>query len=69
MLNGINLRLETERLILRSMLATDIDALHLIFTDPNVMTSFGGELLNHDQMQRWHRISIISVNTVMVCSP
>lgn len=53
MLNGINPRLETERLILRPMLETDIDALHLIFTDPKVMASFGGELLNREQMQRW----------------
>jgi ribosomal-protein-alanine N-acetyltransferase len=53
MLNGINPGLETERLILRPMLETDIDALHLIFTDPIVMASFGGELLNREQMQRW----------------
>jgi len=45
--------LETQRLILRPMLATDIDALHLIFKDPKVMASFGGELLNSEQMERW----------------
>ncbi len=45
--------LETERLILRPMLATDIDALLLIFTDPKVMASFGGELFNREQMERW----------------
>ena len=45
--------LETERLILRPMQATDINALHLIFTDPNVMAAFGGELLSREQMLRW----------------
>jgi ribosomal-protein-alanine N-acetyltransferase len=45
--------LETKRLILRQMQATDINALHLIFTDPKVMASFGGELLNREQMMRW----------------
>jgi len=53
MLKGINASLETKRLILRPMLATDIDALHLIFTDPKVMASFGGELLSREQMERW----------------
>ncbi len=53
MLNEINPRLETERLILRPMSATDINALHLIFTDSKVMASFGGELLNREQMMRW----------------
>jgi len=48
-----NSSLETKRLILRPMRAADIDSLHLIFTDPKVMASFGGGLLNRDQMQRW----------------
>jgi RimJ/RimL family protein N-acetyltransferase len=52
-LNGLNDGLETERLILRPMSATDINALHLIFTDPQVMASFGGQLLNREQMLRW----------------
>jgi len=47
--------LETKRLILRPMLATDIDALHLIFTDPRVMASFGGDLFSREQMERWLR--------------
>ena len=51
--HGLNCGLETERLILRPMSATDINALHLIFTDPQVMASFGGELLNRAQMLRW----------------
>jgi len=53
MLNGINSQLETKRLILRPMLEADMDALHLIFTDPNVMAAFDGELLNREQMERW----------------
>ena len=35
-----NMTLETERLTLRPMVASDIDALLLIFTDPNVMAVF-----------------------------
>jgi len=35
------------------MLETDIDALHLIFTDPKVMASFGGELFTREQMVYW----------------
>jgi len=53
MLSRNNSSLETKRLILRPMRTTDIDSLHLIFTDPKVMASFGGDLLNRDQMQRW----------------
>ncbi|MBI5029230.1 MAG: GNAT family N-acetyltransferase [Chloroflexi bacterium] len=45
--------IETPRLLLRPMQANDLDDLLLIFTDPNVMASFGGELLSHEQMQRW----------------
>jgi 16S rRNA (cytosine1402-N4)-methyltransferase len=45
--------LETKRLFLRPMLATDLDALLLIFTDPKVMASFGGELLSREQMEHW----------------
>jgi len=45
--------LETKRLLLRPMLVTDIDALHLIFTDPKVMASFGVELFSREQMERW----------------
>jgi RimJ/RimL family protein N-acetyltransferase len=35
------------------MLATDIDALFLIFTDPKVMASFGGEIFSRAQMESW----------------
>jgi RimJ/RimL family protein N-acetyltransferase len=53
MFNEINFQLETKRLILHPMSATDINALHLIFTDPKVMASFGGELFNREQMKGW----------------
>lgn len=46
-------RLETKRLILRPMLETDFDALHLIFTDPNVMAAFHHDPFTREQMQRW----------------
>jgi RimJ/RimL family protein N-acetyltransferase len=49
----IETTLQTSRLILRPMLATDLDALLLIFTDPKVMASFGVGLFNRAQMQRW----------------
>jgi RimJ/RimL family protein N-acetyltransferase len=35
------------------MLERDFDALHRIFTDPNVMASFGIESFPREQMQRW----------------
>ena len=53
MLNGIDSQLETKRLLLRPMLETDIDALHLIFTDPNVMAAFDHPPFDREQMQRW----------------
>jgi [ribosomal protein S5]-alanine N-acetyltransferase len=53
MLIGNNPRIETKRLLLRPMRETDVDALHLIFTDPRVMASFGGDLLSREQMERW----------------
>jgi RimJ/RimL family protein N-acetyltransferase len=55
MLNGNSLRLETKRLLLRPMLATDFDALYLIFTDSKVMASFSLERFSHEQMERWLR--------------
>jgi RimJ/RimL family protein N-acetyltransferase len=45
--------LETKHLFLRPMLATDLDELLLIFTDPKVMASFGNELFSREQMERW----------------
>ena len=53
MLNGNSLQLETKRLILRPMLETDFDALHLIFTDPNVMAAFQHDPFTREQMRRW----------------
>ena len=53
MLKGINIQLETKRLILRPMLQTDFDALLLIFTDPNVMAAFEHPPFTPEQMQRW----------------
>ena len=48
-----DLVLETDRLFLRKMRSADLKALLRIFTDPRVMASFGGELFDRDQMQRW----------------
>lgn len=45
--------LETERLTLRPMLAGDFDALHLIFTDTNVMAAFDHAPFTREQMERW----------------
>ena len=53
MLNGINPRVETERLVLRPMLETDIDALHLIFTDVKVMAAFNHDPFTREQMAYW----------------
>ena len=53
MLNGINQELEAKRLILRPMLETDMDALHLIFTDPKVMAAFDHDPFTREQMGRW----------------
>lgn len=53
MLNGNHSQLETARLILRPMLESDLDALLLIFTDPKVMSSFGVDPFNREQMQHW----------------
>ena len=52
-MTGTTTTLETARLQLRPMLATDIDALLLIFTDPLVMASFGGGLFDQAQMADW----------------
>ena len=49
------LRLETKRLLLRPMLESDLDALHLIFTDPKVMAAFNHPLFTREQMEGWLR--------------
>jgi ribosomal-protein-alanine N-acetyltransferase len=48
-------RIETQRLTLRPMTAADTDALLLIFTNPLVMASFGGQLFDRAQMESWVR--------------
>ena len=48
-----SLQLETERLILRPMLASDFDALFLIFTDRKVMAAFDHPPFSREQMQHW----------------
>jgi RimJ/RimL family protein N-acetyltransferase len=53
MLSGNNFRLETERLLLRPMLETDLESLLLIFTDPNVMAAFHHPPFTREQMLRW----------------
>ena len=53
MLSGNNFQIQTKRLVLRPMLGTDLDALLLIFTDPNVMAAFDHPLFTREQMQRW----------------
>ncbi len=53
MLNENNTQLETERLLLRPMLDTDLDALLLIFIDPSVMAGFNHPPFTREQMQRW----------------
>ncbi len=45
--------LETARLRLSPMAAEDVEALLPIFTDPQVMASFGGALFDRAQMERW----------------
>jgi RimJ/RimL family protein N-acetyltransferase len=48
--------IETARLLLRPMRATDLDELLQIFTDPKVMASFGGILFERPEMEQWiHR--------------
>jgi RimJ/RimL family protein N-acetyltransferase len=51
--NRVNPQLETERLILRPMLQTDLDALLLIFTDRKVMAAFDHDPFTREQMQGW----------------
>src|SRR5262249_15625769 len=45
--------LETARLRLRPMRAEDAGPLLAIFSDPQVMASFGGELFDQEQMDQW----------------
>jgi len=63
MLNENNSQLETERLILRPMLVTDIDALYLIFTDPRVMAAFNHDPFTLEQMRGWLKRNLDHQNT------
>lgn len=45
--------LETPRLVLRPMQASDMDALLRIFTDPHVMAAFDSPPFDRAQMARW----------------
>ncbi len=45
--------LETTRLVLRPMQASDFDSLLLIFTDPKVMAAFDYPPFDAQQMQSW----------------
>jgi ribosomal-protein-alanine N-acetyltransferase len=45
--------LATKRLLLRPMQAADLDALLLIFTDPQVMAAFDVEPFDRGRMSRW----------------
>jgi RimJ/RimL family protein N-acetyltransferase len=47
--------IETGRLTLRKMTLDDTDDLLSVFSDPRVMQSFGGELFDRVQMERWVR--------------
>lgn len=47
--------LETDRLRLREMTIDDVNPLLVIFSDPEVMKSFGGILFDRRQMERWVR--------------
>jgi [ribosomal protein S5]-alanine N-acetyltransferase len=47
------LTIETPRLRLRTMRADDVTSLLRVFTDPNVMASFGGALFDQEQMRQW----------------
>lgn len=49
----INTQLETERLILRPMLASDFEGLHRIFTDVRVMAAFNHPPFTREEMGRW----------------
>jgi [ribosomal protein S5]-alanine N-acetyltransferase len=45
--------LETERLVLRPMVADDLDELMSVFGDAEVMASFRAEPLSRDQVRSW----------------
>jgi len=52
-LNSGGISIETQRLLLRPMEITDIDAMLRIFTDPLVIASFGIPPFERHQMKQW----------------
>jgi RimJ/RimL family protein N-acetyltransferase len=53
------LKLETERLILRPMQASDLDDLCLVFGDAKVMAAFGEQPLDRAQTTRWMERNLV----------
>ena len=53
MVNNNGISIETQRLLLRPMEITDIDAMLHIFTDPLVIASFGIPPFERHQMKQW----------------
>ena len=53
MVNSSGISIQTQRLILRPMEITDIDAMLRIFTDPLVTASFGIPPFERHQMKQW----------------
>ena len=53
MVSSSGLSIETQRLLLRPMEITDIDAMLRIFTDPLVIASFGIPPFDRPQMKQW----------------
>ena len=49
----MNFPIETSRLLLRPMLAADVDELLIIFADPKAMASFNEPPFTRAQMERW----------------
>ena len=45
--------LQSKRLHLRKMTIDDVEPLMAVFTDPEVMKSVGGGLLDREQMEHW----------------
>ena len=53
MVKSSGISIQTQRLLLRPMEITDIDAMLRIFTDPLVITSFGVPPFERYQMKQW----------------
>jgi RimJ/RimL family protein N-acetyltransferase len=53
-----DLQIDTTRLCLRLMQSSDLYDLLKIFGDVKVMASFGGDIFNREQMERWMQRNI-----------